>query len=86
MWRADDAIGYPGLLNQILPPHRFSDTPQMLPDRLRIVEVMRNEVYCKLICHNVCCVIQSQCELGIEPVFWLDDSSKDVPLLKFPRA
>jgi transposase len=31
---------------------------------------MKNEVLCKLICHNICCVIMSQLELGIEPVFW----------------
>jgi transposase len=33
---------------------------------------MRNEVYLKLLCHNICCLIQSQCELGIEPAFWGD--------------
>jgi len=31
---------------------------------------MKNEVLCKYLCHNICCLIQSQCELGIEPVFW----------------
>jgi len=31
---------------------------------------MVNEVLCKLLCHNLCCLIQQQCELGIEPVFW----------------
>ncbi len=31
---------------------------------------MVNEVLCKLICHNLCCLIQEQCELGIETVFW----------------
>jgi transposase len=31
---------------------------------------MTNEVLCKVLCHNICCVIQEQCELGIEPVFW----------------
>ena len=31
---------------------------------------MRNEVLCKILCHNICCLIQSQCELGIEPMFW----------------
>jgi transposase/predicted nucleic acid-binding Zn finger protein len=31
---------------------------------------MRNEVLAKVLCHNLCCLIQSQCELGIEPVFW----------------
>ena len=38
--------------------------------RSRSDVAMRNEVYAKLLCHNLCCVIQSQCELGIEPVFW----------------
>lgn len=31
---------------------------------------MRNEVLCKILCHNICCVIQSIYELGIEPHFW----------------
>jgi hypothetical protein len=30
---------------------------------------MKNEVLCKVLCHNICCVIQSHYELGIEPVF-----------------
>jgi transposase len=38
--------------------------------RSRSDVAMRNEVYAKLLCHNLCCVILSQCELGIEPVFW----------------
>jgi transposase len=29
-----------------------------------------NEVLCKALCHNLCCLIQSMYELGIEPVFW----------------
>lgn len=33
---------------------------------------MKNEVLCKLLCHNICCLIMSQFELGIEPVFWGD--------------
>jgi transposase len=31
---------------------------------------MKNEVLCKILCHNLCCLITSQFELGIEPVFW----------------
>lgn len=31
---------------------------------------MVNEVLGKILCHNICCVIASQCELGVEPVFW----------------
>jgi transposase len=38
----------------------------------------KNEVFCKFICHNICVVIQSQCELGIEPVFWAGDSADQV--------
>jgi hypothetical protein len=33
---------------------------------------MKNEVLCKLLCHNLCCLIQEQEELGIAPVFWKD--------------
>jgi transposase len=33
---------------------------------------MKNEVLCKFLCHNVCCLIMSHLELGIEPVFWED--------------
>lgn len=31
---------------------------------------MVNEVLCKVLCHNLCCLIQEQHELGIETVFW----------------
>jgi hypothetical protein len=29
-----------------------------------------NEVLCKVICHNLCVLVQSIYELGIEPTFW----------------
>jgi transposase len=29
-----------------------------------------NEVLCKILCHNVCCLISSIYELGIMPTFW----------------
>ena len=38
--------------------------------RSRTEHSMKNEVLCKFICHNICCVIQSQCELGIDATFW----------------
>jgi len=31
-----------------------------------------NEVLCNVLCHNICVVIQSMYELGIEPEFWGD--------------
>jgi hypothetical protein len=33
---------------------------------------MVNEALCKVLCHNVCCLIQSARELGIEAKFWRD--------------
>jgi transposase len=32
-----------------------------------------NEVLCKILANNICVLIQEQCELGIEPVFWLKE-------------
>ncbi len=31
---------------------------------------MANEVLCKIVCHNICVLIQEMYELGIEPEFW----------------
>jgi transposase len=42
---------------------------------------MVNEVLCKFLCHNLCCLIQEQCELGIEAVFWKDGETLRVPPL-----
>jgi hypothetical protein len=35
---------------------------------------MVNEALAKVLCHNICCLIQSHYELGIVPVFWKDES------------
>jgi transposase len=35
---------------------------------------MVNEVLCKILCHNICCLIQESHELGIDTVFWADSS------------
>jgi transposase/predicted nucleic acid-binding Zn finger protein len=44
--------------------------------RSRTQTAMRNEVYCKFIAHNICCVLMSQVELGIEPVFWAEQGTQ----------
>ena len=31
-----------------------------------------NEIFCKVICHNLCVLVQSIYELGIEPTFWAE--------------
>jgi len=37
---------------------------------------MTNEVLCKILCHNICCLIQAMYELGIEPTFWEGNTLK----------
>lgn len=41
---------------------------------------MRNEVLCKLVAHNLCCLIQEQHELGIDPIFWGERSGAAIPV------
>jgi transposase len=43
--------------------------------RSRTDVAMKNEALAKIVAYNVCCVIASQCELGIEPVFWSGESA-----------
>jgi len=50
---------------------------------------MVNEVLCKILCHNICCLIQEQCELGIEPIFWKEEERQEIEeggYLKVSRA
>ncbi len=46
---------------------------------------MKNEVLCKFLCHNLCVLVQSQCELGIEPVFWPDEGKEPRDVLPLAR-
>ncbi|HEX3148686.1 MAG TPA: transposase [Gemmataceae bacterium] len=34
---------------------------------------MKNEVLCKILAHNLCCLIHEQEKLGIAPIFWKDE-------------
>jgi len=38
--------------------------------RSKSATAMVNEVLCKVLCHNLCVLVQSIYELGIEPEFW----------------
>ena len=38
---------------------------------------MVNEALCKLLCHNLTCLIQEQETLGIVPVFWKNDDAAE---------
>ena len=31
-----------------------------------------NEALCKILCHNICCLIQSMYELNLKPKFWAE--------------
>ena len=37
-----------------------------------------NEVLCKILCHNICVLLQSIAELGLEPTFWTSDTKEAV--------
>lgn len=37
-----------------------------------------NEVLCKVLCHNICVLIQSIYELGLEPVFWTFEAKEPI--------
>ena len=42
--------------------------------RSRTPIAMENEALCKVLAHNLCCLISAIYELGIEPVFWAESS------------
>ncbi|MEO8714607.1 MAG: transposase, partial [Acetobacteraceae bacterium] len=42
---------------------------------------MVNEVLCKIICHNICCLIQESHELGINTTFWAGSPNAQQPVL-----
>lgn len=49
---------------------------------------MKNEALCKILAHNLCCVIAAWYELGIDPVFAPADDGPDAEgreVLRFPR-
>lgn len=46
---------------------KFGDSVRSKTDR-----AMANEVRAKILCHNICCVIQSMHEFGVDPVFWAE--------------
>jgi transposase len=50
----------------------FSMIKAKFGDRLRskTTTAQINEALCKVLAHNLCCLIQSIYELGIEPTFW----------------
>jgi hypothetical protein len=45
--------------------------------RSRTEPAMTNEVLCKFLCHNICCVILSLIELGIATEFWGDGPGEE---------
>lgn len=49
----------------------FSMIKAKFGDRLwcKALAAQKNEALCKVLCHNICCVIQSMYELGIKPEF-----------------
>jgi len=45
-----------------------------------------NEVLCKVLCHNICVLIQSIYELELEPTFWTFEAKEPVALKVFEKT
>jgi Transposase DDE domain/SWIM zinc finger len=65
----------------------FSAVKRKMGDSIRSKTdtAMKNEALCKLLAHNVCCLVSAMYELGIVPVFWHDEDGgpRDVlPLIR----
>jgi transposase len=54
----------------------FSSIKRVFGDSVRSKTdaAMKNEVLCKILAHNLCCLIHEQEELGIAPIFWKDET------------
>jgi len=58
--------------------------------RSRTGTAMVNEALAKIVCHNLCCVIQEWYELGIDPTDWgmparkADEPADPASILRFP--
>jgi hypothetical protein len=46
---------------------KFGDAIRAKSDTAQV-----NEVLCKVLCHNLCVLVGSIYELGIEPTFWTE--------------
>jgi len=46
---------------------KFGDS---LSSKTKMAQI--NEALCKVLCHNICCLIQSMFELGLKPKFWAE--------------
>jgi transposase len=42
--------------------------------RSKLPAAQVNEVLCKILAHNLCCLIQSSYELGIDATFWSNEN------------
>jgi transposase len=51
--------------------------------RAKTDTAMANESLCKVLCHNLCCLIQSTYELGVEATFW-SDGPTETPSVSVP--
>ncbi len=57
--------------------------------RSKTETAMVNEALCKFLCHNLCVLIQEECELGIDPIFWPEQSAPEEggpDVVRFPAG
>ncbi len=64
----------------------FSAVKRVFGDAVRskTITAMRNEVLCKMLCHNICCLIEAMYVLGVEVNFGAETEDASKMILKFP--
>ena len=67
-------IGSSGSLSSGTDPNKEKGAIESLEDFIKDETGMKNEALCKIICHNICCLIQESHELGINTAFWAETS------------
>lgn len=68
----------------------FSMVKRKFGDHLtsKTTAAMVNETLCKILCHNICCLIQSHYELGVVAEFWGEEPEEttEAPTEARPEA
>jgi len=77
-WQRDEYLGHYHKRSNV--ESTFSAIKRVFGDSVRSKTdaAMKNEVLCKILAHNICCLIHEQEELGIAPIFWKDEACNEL--------
>jgi len=70
LYRRDDFLGFYHRRSNVETTFHMIKAKFGTRIRSKTAVAATNEVLCKVLCHNLCVVVQSIYELGIEATFW----------------